>query len=242
MEAVRGMMVLKACGRDQKVLDLAESTRDALARLQDRFSMDALLYFMQLLMESRRRLREGLSPQLVLEVAFVKMSQVGQLVSLGDAIKALQSGAPVPPPPRKAEPAPASPASPAPAAPPPPTGEATLESIAARWPSFVGLIREQDVLISAVLADCRPSALRGGVLTVAVPDKFNSNFHRDKIKRLQDLKAVLEDATRRAFGSPLRSEFAFEGAPAPKPVDTSDDPSIQKIVEKFQGIRIIESE
>lgn len=235
LEAVRGMMILKACGKDQKVLDMADATREALGRLQDRFSMDSLLYFMQLIMESRRRLREGLSPQMVLEVAFVKMSQVGQLASLGDAIKALKTGAPVakrpPEPPPMAVSAPAV-----------QSGELTLESIAARWSSIAAAFREQDLLLAAVLADCRPASLSQGTLKIAVPEKFNSSFHRDKIKKLQEMKAGLEAAALKAFGAALKTEFEFEAAAPGKSVDISQDPSIKKIVEKFQGIRIIEAE
>ncbi len=255
LEALRGMMILKACGKDQKILDLAESTRDALTKLQDRFSMDALLYFSQLILEARRRLREGLSPQMVLEVTFVKMSQIGQLVSLGDALKTLKSGAPLPAPPvpaRKAEPA-APVAAPAPAA-QTPFVDASLESVASRWGAFVDAVKEQHILIGAVLGDCRPLAMSNGSLKIAVPEKFNNNFHRDKIKKLQEMK--LDAVMTRIFGSPLRAEFEFDPSAVPgsssaasipaaspgKPIDTSEDPSIKKIVEKFQGIRIIETE
>jgi DNA polymerase-3 subunit gamma/tau len=246
LEAVRGMMILKACGKEQKIVDMADGTRAALTKLQDRFSMEALLYFTQLIIESRRRLRDGLSPQMVLEVAFVKMSQIGQLVSLGDALKALKTGAPLPPPPAPA-------AKKAPEPPPPPTATvsapapiaaAGLESIQANWGLFVGGIRETQPVLAAVVEGCRPTELNGSTIRVAVPEMFNNNFHRDKIKKLREMN--LDAVTKKAFGSAYKAEFEFEAAsnaaPPGKSVDTNQDPSIKKIVEKFQGIRIIDTE
>lgn len=243
LEAVRGMMILKACGKDQSIVDMADGTRAALVKLQERFSLDALLYFMQLIMESRRRLRDGLSPQMVLEVAFVKMSQIGQLVSLGDALKALKTGAPVrkapePPPPSTT----ASVSAPAEAAAP---VDASLDAVVSNWGLFVGAVKETSPLLAAVVEGCRPKSLIAGTLKIGVPDMFNNAFHRDKIKKLQEMK--LDAVTRKAFGSALKAEFEFDAsagpAPAPgKSVDSHADPSIKKIVEKFQGIRIIETE
>jgi len=239
LEAVRGMMILKACGKDQKIVDMADGTRAALAKLQDRFSMDALLYFMQLIMESRRRLRDGLSPQMVLEVAFVKMSQIGQLVSLGDAVKAMKTGAVPAPAKRAPEPPPPMAVS----APAPVAASGSLESFVANWGIFVGGIRETQPVLAAVVEGCRPTAIDGTTIKVAVPEMFNNTFHRDKIKKLREMN--LEAVTKKAFGAPFKAEFDFEAAPPAAPgksVDTNQDPSIKKIVEKFQGIRIIETE
>jgi DNA polymerase-3 subunit gamma/tau len=231
LEAVRGMMILKACGRDQKVLDLDETARQTLGALQENFSMDALLYFMQLLMEARRRLREGLSPQVVLEMALVKMSQVGQLVSLGDAVKALKAGgpAPLPAPTRKA-----------PEPPPPLAVSAPPDSPDARWSAVLAALRETDIVMWTVLGECRPAAEGAELLRVRVPEKFNAGIHRDKFKKPQ----AVEAAVRRVYGPSVRTEFEFDkpAAPAPKSAGAPPDPGIQKILEKFQGIQIIEAE
>jgi hypothetical protein len=167
------------------------------------------------------------------------MSQIGQLVSLGDALKALKAGAPLAV--KKVE-APVA----AESTPPSPPADASVDAIASRWGLFADAMKESNIILGAVLADCRPLTLAGGTLKIAIPEKFNTNFHRDKLKKLQDMKSAVDAAMQKAFGAVYKAEFEFAStgsasAPA-KSIDMSQDPSIKKIVEKFQGIRIIESE
>jgi DNA polymerase-3 subunit gamma/tau len=248
IEAVRALTILKACGRDQKILELSDAQRDACDRLQQKFSMEALLYLTQLLLEARRRLREGLNPQIVLELAFAKMASIGDLVSLGDAIQALRqagggarpSAAPAKP---RTEAAPSSVPPPTPTATPPPTDA----SLSAKWSAFLAAIHERvSVLDRTILRECSPSRVDARTVYVPVPPNLNSSMHRKNFERLTRRDAGLAPFLEQAFGAGARLQFLFDAAPAPaapgRAVDIGNDPSIKKIFEKFQGIRLIDSE
>lgn len=251
IEAVRALTILKACGRDQKILELTDTQRDACDLLQQKFSMDALLYCMQLLFEARRRLREGLNPQIVLELACAKMASIGDLVSLGDAIKELRESKGGSAPLRPA-PAPAPRPTPAPAAQPPSAPPPNDPSLAAKWASFLAAIHEHaSVLDRTILRECLPLKVEARTVYVPVPPNLNSSMHRKNFERLTRRDAGLGPFLEQVFGPGARLEFLFDQAP-PSPsaaapprgrgVDLKDDPSIKKIFDKFQGIRLIDSE
>jgi len=248
IEAVRALMILKACGRDQKILDLTDAQRDACDLLQQAFSMEALLYLLQLLLEARRRLREGLNPQIVLELVFAKMASVADLVSLGDALKKLQTDKPqaVQPAPKPVAPKPVAtpePPSPSPAPAPAPSAD---PSLSAKWDEFLKAVHEHaSVLDRTILRECCPARFDARTVYIPVPPNLNSSMHRKNFERLMKRDSGLLPSLEQVFGPGSKLQFLFEAAQPPSParaVDINQDPSIKKIFDKFQGIRLIDSE
>ena len=59
IEHFRTLLAVKACGRKSTILDLPDSLLDAADRQAAGFTLEALLYHLQLMLEARRRLKEG---------------------------------------------------------------------------------------------------------------------------------------------------------------------------------------
>ncbi|HYF01288.1 MAG TPA: DNA polymerase III subunit gamma/tau, partial [Planctomycetota bacterium] len=74
LQHFRGLLAVKVCGRNAEVVDLPESDLAAMESQASGFTLEALLYFIQLVLEAKRRMREGADARLVLEVTLVKMS------------------------------------------------------------------------------------------------------------------------------------------------------------------------
>lgn len=256
IELVRVMMILKACGRDQKIVDLPDSVSEPAYRMQEGFSLEALLYAMQLLLEARRRLRDGLNPQIVLEVTFVKMASVADLVKLGDVLKRFQPGAvaepaakPAAPPPKVARPTteilPRAPEVPASVPAPAPSGD--VSELAPRWERFADLVKDRtNSLYGTILRECTPLRLEGETLSVQVPSMFNNSFHSDKLKKLKsaEFSGVVEKALHEVFGRKLSLTFVFEQAQPSTATSGSGPgsvgPGVQKILDTFPGSKIID--
>jgi hypothetical protein len=69
-------------------------------------------------------------------------------------------------------------------------------------------------------------------------------MHRKIFDRMEKRSPVFDPVLDRIFGAGVRMRFDLgrKKAPAAPPVDTAKDPSIKKIFDKFQGLRILDSE
>ena len=96
VETVRALMVLKATKGDGKLLDLASERVERLAKLSDAFSMDSVLYMLQVVGESDRKSRTAVEKRVVVETAMVKLATMEDLRPLSEIVerlKALESSA-----------------------------------------------------------------------------------------------------------------------------------------------------
>ena len=250
IEHVRTLLAVKACGRKSSILDLPDSLLDAADRQAAGFTLEALLYHLQLLLEARRRLKEGTNPRVVLEVTLVKMSRASDLVSLADALRvapAMPAAAPAgesrpaPPPPR---------AAPEPPEPPPsPTGELTVESVAANWHRIVSEVKAVQPLLGALLPMGKPTKVAGDEIEFTLPSTF-TRLHLDQIEQPKG-RQIIEGALHRVFGrrlgihaqiqrggaEPESPIFAKSGAPPSR--DLAADPGVRKVLEAFPGSKIV---
>jgi DNA polymerase-3 subunit gamma/tau len=256
LERFRSLLAVKAVGRNADLVDLPESELEELDRGAAGFTLEALLYAIQLVLEAKRRIREGASARIVLEVTLIKLSRSSDLVTLSEALKGSLAAAPAPAaaPPRTApkppvpegvpddEPVPlerAAPASPFAGVP-----SGTDEAQAA-WPRVVQAVKSRSVLAGTLLSEGRVVRLGAAELDFALPAKFNA-FH---VKQLENPKhkAALEEALQTVFGRKLALRIALEAGgaepggkkPPPPAKDTTSDPAVKKILETFGGSKIV---
>lgn len=90
LEAFRGLLYLKLCGKDSKLLkDLVIDVSSALP-IAEEISQDALLYALQLLSETIGRMRRAREQRVVLELAMVRLSELANLRPLGELVTRLE--------------------------------------------------------------------------------------------------------------------------------------------------------
>jgi DNA polymerase-3 subunit gamma/tau len=252
IDHLRTLLAVKACGRKSTILDLPDALLDAADRQAAGFTLEALLYHLQLMLEARRRLKEGTSPRVVLEVTLVKMSRAAELVSLADALRLAPPSAAAPAPrpsPQVSEAPPPRAAPEPPEPPPPPTGELTLESVAAHWHKLVAEVKQRHPIAGALLPAGRPTKLFGEEIEFSLP----ATFSKLQLEQIENPKArqVIESALHRVFGrrlgihaqilrgsaEPESAMFAKTAAPPPR--DLASDPGVRKVLEAFPGSKIV---
>jgi DNA polymerase-3 subunit gamma/tau len=260
----RTLLAVKACGRRTTILDLPDTLLDAADRQAAGFTLEALLYNLQLLLEARRRLKEGTNPRIVLEVTLVKMSRAADLVTLADALKSAPAlpavVTPVPPPAARPAPVPAPAAVQAPQAPPPAapeeppdpgvfSGELTLAALTSLWHRVVAELKQTNKMAAGLLEAGKPTKIAGDEIEFSLPQAFGK-FNVDRLEEPRNCQSV-EVAMQRVFGrrlgfhaqlqaggtEPESPIFAKTGAPPSR--DLAADPGVRKVLNAFPGSKIV---
>ncbi|MGZ4273861.1 MAG: DNA polymerase III subunit gamma/tau, partial [Solirubrobacteraceae bacterium] len=173
----------------------------------------------------------------------------------GGASAAVTEPAPAPPvsttPP---EPAPASdpePPAPDPAAPDPPApvtaaaraadGPPELATVAACWPAVIDLVRKDNQMLAALLADARPVALQDQDVTVAFP--AGKAFLKRKAEQ-DDYRRATAEALRSVIGTPLALRYELrDEEEMPEPEDAgalSHEELVKRLVEEFDAQEVLD--
>jgi DNA polymerase-3 subunit gamma/tau len=250
LQHFRALLAVKVCGKNAEIVDLPEADLADAEKQAAGLTVEALLYFIQLVLESKRRIREGADARLVLEVALVKMSRAADLVTLSDALRMSAPAAPASAPssapafaPRaeEAEPAPA----PAPAA---FTGTPTsLDEAQSAWPRVVAAVKEKSVLSGTLLKEGRVTRFAGDEIAFVLPGQF-AKFHLDQLDGAKN-RAAIDGALQSVFGRKLSFKVSLDrggeaAAPAakksaPGAADATSDPGVKKILETFGGSKVV---
>ncbi len=256
LERFRALLAIKVCGRNLDVVDLPEGDLAECEKQSGGFTLEALLYFIQLVLEAKRRIREGSNPRIVLEVSLVKMAKAADLIPLAEALRAAVPVAAAPaapavpatrPVPRDEEPSPP-PESLVEPAPPPFVGTPTTSDEGqAAWPRVLAAVKAKSAVASALLANARIARLAGDNLSLALPPGFNK-FHLDRLEDPKN-KKVVEEAVQSVFGRKLAVKVMLEAggagpsAPAAKTAipqtEATADPGVKKILEAFGGSKVV---
>ncbi|MGZ4311565.1 MAG: hypothetical protein ACXVR1_05635, partial [Solirubrobacteraceae bacterium] len=175
----------------------------------------------------------------------------------GGASAAVTEPAPAPPvsttPP---EPAPASdpePPAPDPAAPDPPApvtaaaraadGPPELATVAACWPAVIDLVRKDNQMLAALLADARPVALQDQDVTVAFP--AGKAFLKRKAEQ-DDYRRATAEALRSVIGTPLALRYELrDEEEMPEPEDAgalSHEELVKRLVEEFDAQEVLDDD
>jgi DNA polymerase-3 subunit gamma/tau len=247
----RTLLAVKACGKRSTILDLPDSLLEAADRQAASFTLEALLYHLQLALEARRRLKEGTNPRVVLEVTLVKMSRASDLMSLADAMRAA-SAAPAPvavapaasaPPPIARTPEPVEPKDPGTF-----SGELTLAAIASVWHRVVAELKKTNIRTGALLEPGKPTKLAGDEVEFTLPAAFGrfNVEHLEEPRNRQAIEAILHrvfgrrlgfHAQLQAGGSDAGGMFAKTAAPPSR--DLAADPGVRKVLDAFPGSKIV---
>ena len=144
---------------------------------------------------------------------------------------------PVPPGPSTPDPSgaplPAAADAPAPVAPGPPE----LQTVAACWPAVLDVVRRDNEMLAALLADARPVALHNQAVTVAFP--AGKAFLKRKAEQ-DDYRRATAEALRSVIGTTLalRYELSEEAEPIEAVADAGGIPHedlVARLVEEFDA-------
>jgi DNA polymerase-3 subunit gamma/tau len=122
----------------------------------------------------------------------------------------------------------------APAPEPPPAGPPALETVAANWPAVIDVVRKDNEMLAALLADAKPVSLRGHDVTIAFPSDMA--FLKRKAEQDEYRRATME-ALRTVVGASLalRYELSDEAPPEISAVGISHEELVRRLVEDFDA-------
>ena len=136
---------------------------------------------------------------------------------------------------------------PAPAPPPVtiPDGPPELATVTACWPAVVDVVRQDNQLLGALLADARPVSLNGDDVTLAFP--ASKAFSKRKAEQ-DDYRRVTADALRTVLGTSLAlryelrdpDESAPAGTPPAPPPGLSQEELVRRLVEEFDAQEVLD--
>jgi DNA polymerase-3 subunit gamma/tau len=131
-------------------------------------------------------------------------------------------------------------------APPPAAGVATqptvpeLATVAACWPAVLDVIRQENQMLAALLADARPVALNGTGVTIAFPP--GKAFLKRKAEQ-DDYRRATTEALRSVIGTTLVLRYELRDAdepPAPEADGLSQDELVKRLVEEFDAQEVLD--
>jgi len=137
------------------------------------------------------------------------------------------------------------PAAPTPAPPlQPPAGPPELATVAACWPAVIDLVRKDNQMLAALLADARPVALQEHDVTVAFPS--GKAFLKRKAEQ-DDYRRVTAEALRAVIGTPLVLRYELRDEPEPadpaaQPGGLSHEELVKRLVEEFDAQEVLDDE
>jgi DNA polymerase-3 subunit gamma/tau len=133
---------------------------------------------------------------------------------------------------------------PTPAPPQPPAGPPELATVAACWPAVIDLVRKDNQMLAALLADARPVALQEQDVTVAFPS--GKAFLKRKAEQ-DDYRRVTAEALRAVIGSPLVLRYELRDEPEPadpaaEPGGLSHEELVKRLVEEFDAQEVLDDD
>ena len=166
-----------------------------------------------------------------------RIERLEQGMSGGGGLRAAQRPAAEP---VEREPEPPEPAQ-EPAPDPAPAGPIGLDEAAACWPAVVDLVRAENAMLAALLADARPIAVRDEELTLAFPG--GAAFLKKKAEQ-DDYRRVAGEALQAVTGQRLLLRYELRDAEAdPEGIPVlSGEELVQRFMEEFDAEEILEDE
>ena len=115
-----------------------------------------------------------------------------------------------------------------------PMGPPKLETVAANWPAVLDVVRKDNEMLAALLADAKPVSLQGHDVTIAFPSDMA--FLKRKAEQDEYRRATTE-ALRIVVGASLalRYELSDEEPPEVSAVGISHEELMRRLVEEFDA-------
>ena len=95
VESFRELLMARVAGTDSTLIDRGEEDRKVIAELAPKFTVDALMYLVQMFAETKQKARISSQSRVVLELALIKAAEVHDLRPLDEILarlEALESG------------------------------------------------------------------------------------------------------------------------------------------------------
>jgi hypothetical protein len=122
-------------------------------------------------------------------------------------------------------------------------GPPELETVAACWPAVIDLVRKDNQMLAALLADARPVALHDQDVTVAFP--AGKAFLKRKAEQ-DDYRRATAEALRSITGSALVLRYELrdeEDLPESEAADAlSHEELVKRLVEEFDAQEVLDDE
>jgi DNA polymerase-3 subunit gamma/tau len=246
LEHFRHLAVLGATGDRTLLAGLPEAEIDALATQAATRASDDLQRAFRVLLDADEAIAvpaRTIDPQLVLEMAVLRLATSAPLVSFDELtrrLEALATGGPAPSAPPGGGVRTARPASSAPAA---RAATAVAGDVREVWDALLQRVQSERVSLYMALAAARPLGLEQGLLRVGVE---NEALRRDLNRKesLDALRVIATDVAGRPVTveiGPLPAEHALETPAAQvkrRTEETLADPLVQAAVEIFGGAEV----
>jgi hypothetical protein len=124
-----------------------------------------------------------------------------------------------------------------------PAGPLELESVAACWPAVIDVVRQENEMLAALLADARPVALEDRNVTVAFP--AGKAFAKRKAEQ-DDYRRATAEALRSIIGTTLvlRYELRDEelSAPDADAGTVSHEDLVKRLVDEFDAQEVLDDD
>ena len=249
---LRHLFVVQTLGAVPESFAVTSEDTDRLAAQASRMNQAEILRAIDLLAASIANVKDGSEPRIQLEMALLKASQPSSDLSLQalmfriEQLEQRVQGASAPAPPEAEEPAPpqkaravvasggAAAAAPAPVRVETPSPQLELGQIVQLWPAALEVIREQNELLAATLAETKPHSLDDGRLVVAFPP--DQEFARKKAEAKRDVvQKVLHGLT----GATLSLAFETNADARPRAAQPlTTDELIDKVKRDFGATEV----
>ncbi|HWD76514.1 MAG TPA: DNA polymerase III subunit gamma/tau [Solirubrobacteraceae bacterium] len=128
------------------------------------------------------------------------------------------------------------------AAPQKPNAPLELQTVAACWPAVIDVVRAENQMLAALLADARPVALDDQDVTVAFP--AGKAFLKRKAEQ-DDYRRATTEALRAVVGTPLVLRYELrDEPPEPEPdaAGLSHEELVKRLVEEFDAQEVLDDD
>lgn len=260
IERLRDLLVASSCGADSPLIERPTDERPRLKEDAEKFSSDFLLYAIRLLAQAKREIKETMEPRIPVEMAFVKLARMGDLVSLAEAIERLESLEATSEVAsgdfsseekglfrKAAEESPIEPASQETRASGPTSAPRALSlaEVQEAWPQVLKWVEREEAPLARSLAQVEPIVLKEKEVLLGVPEEAGLLAEELRIK-----KASVEEALGEVLSAALKikvvklttdeaisSEISQTKEPqeTPRNEASSFDPMIEKVKEIFKA-------
>jgi DNA polymerase-3 subunit gamma/tau len=105
-----------------------------------------------------------------------------------------------------------------------------LQTAVASWPAVVDLVRDQNVMLAALLADAKPVAVGARELTLAFPG--GAAFLKRKAEQ-DDYRRMTAEALRAVTGHQLALRYELRDAPEEEQAEGEEVLSGEELVRRF---------
>jgi len=213
MEYIRGLLLAAAAG-DQglPLINYDEEILEEIKKQADLFPAEIFFKMAEELADYERKLKWSNQPQLILELAVIKLCALcipkaeGKIASAADkfAKAALVE--------RKAETSSAAGrdilnVQDKKEAEPQREKDLDFETIRDKWPEIMGLIKKKRISLHALLLEGMLKSYSGGVLTISFDDKYK--FHKETVEQGKN-KKFIESLLKKYFNCPIEVSFILE--------------------------------